>query len=418
VRAAWDVVTGMRRRGRVVDGRQDRAGGSVVVVGDPVVDEDPGWGIARDGGPPLRWRLFGAAWLVYLLSPASEIADRRSGGLAALGYVLLAVFAVLYAPMVFHGTRFRYPSFGSWTPFVLFVLGCCVLPIAGESGFATFVFVAASSVAMLPRKPALVFVAFLIALAAALPEIVPGWDDDGGAQAGQIVLSAAIIIGMVSLIKSNRALAQARTDLARLAVLEERQRVGRDIHDVLGHSLTVITMKAALARRVTTTDPGRAMVEMAEVEQIARRAVGDIKRTVSGNREVSLVAELSGARIALAAAGTDADLPLAGAVEQVRPELRELFGWVVREGVTNVLRHSGATRCAVHLGPDSVEVCDDGAGRTASSVPGNGLRGLTERAAAVGALLETACLPEGFRLRVFVPDPARGREPLVSGGQS
>ena len=207
---------------------------------------------------------------------------------------------------------------------------------------------------------------------------------------------------MGRLIRVNGELEKARDEITTLAVAEERNRLGRDLHDILGHSLTTITVKAGLARRVleSSGDFQRAQDEIREVEELARQALGDVRATVSGYRQVSLSTEVVGAREALRAAGVEPDLP--HAVDNVRPELQEVFGYVVREGVTNVLRHSRATRCEVRLGDTWLEMRDDGrgAGDTAS---GNGLTGLAERLREVGGGLVAGPLPDGgYLLRAEV----------------
>jgi two-component system sensor histidine kinase DesK len=185
-------------------------------------------------------------------------------------------------------------------------------------------------------------------------------------------------------------LALARDEIRTLAVAEERTRVARDLHDVLGHSLTTITVKAGLARRIleSSGDVQRALAEVHDVERLTRLALTEIRATVSGYRQVSLPAEIAGARAALVAAGIDADLPQA--VDDVPGELQEPFGYVLREGVTNVIRHSGASRVEIRLGQSWIEVADNGTG---SSIPdshdGNGLRGLRERLARVDGRLTT-----------------------------
>jgi two-component system sensor histidine kinase DesK len=140
--------------------------------------------------------------------------------------------------------------------------------------------------------------------------------------------------------------------------------------------------------------------EVTDVEALARAALADVRATAAGTRQVSLPGELAAARQALEAAGIVADLPVA--TEEVPAGSRELFAWVVREGVTNVVRHSGAGWCGVLLAPTSVEVRDDGRGPgSASGSTGSGLAGLSARATAAGGRLEVGSAPEGgFLLRV------------------
>ena len=145
-----------------------------------------------------------------------------------------------------------------------------------------------------------------------------------------------------------RQLRSAQDELAGLAVAEERNRVARDMHDILGHSLTVIAVKAELAGRLITVAPERAAAEVAELEDLARGALADVRATVSGYRGVNISSELASARSALEAAGIEPQLP--GAADEVPAKSRELFGWVLREAVTNVVRHS--RRVALHRHPE------------------------------------------------------------------
>jgi len=174
------------------------------------------------------------------------------------------------------------------------------------------------------------------------------------------------------------------------------------VHDILGHSLTVITVKSELVGRLLEdTGHDRARREVAELEQLARSALADVRSTVAGTREVSLAGELAAARRALDAAGIDADLP--GSVELAPPAHRELFAWALREGVTNVVRHSAARRCVVTLDGRALEVCDDGRGVGVAGGGGTGLHGLRARAEATGATLHCGPTRPGFLLRVEVP---------------
>jgi two-component system sensor histidine kinase DesK len=174
----------------------------------------------------------------------------------------------------------------------------------------------------------------------------------------------------------------------------------RDLHDILGHSLTVITVKAELAGRLLAADETRAAAEIADIERLAREALTDVRATIAGHREVSLAPELANARGALISANIDAEVP--NAVDDVPAANRELFGWAVREGVTNVLRHSKASRCIIQLTSTSVAIHDDGVGADPSDTEGNGLRGLRERVGGASGSILTGTSPQlgGFFLQV------------------
>ena len=228
------------------------------------------------------------------------------------------------------------------------------------------------------------------------------------------------LFALARLGRANQELQAARRELADLAVAEERTRIARDLHDTLGHSLSVIALKSELARRVLPDDPERAAAEIGDVERVAREALASVRDTVSGYRQPTLAMELAGAREALTAAGIDGDVE--PAPEGLPREVDAVLGWAVREGVTNVLRHSDAARARIRVIVDdrvrAVEVEDDGqgvAGAPLGAAPngaraGTGLDGLRERAATVGGSLEAGPRADGgFRLRVSVPvAPAGG----------
>jgi len=167
-----------------------------------------------------------------------------------------------------------------------------------------------------------------------------------------------------------------------------------------GHSLTTITVKSGLASRIDQADHARAIQEITEVEALARQSLTEVRAAVASYRQVTLAGELASGRQLLRAAGITADLP--HAVDDVSPAYQELFGWVVREGLTNVVRHSRARTCSIRLSPSSIEITDDGVGGTAPA--GNGLTGLRERvAAARGSIDAGPAYPAGWRLRVALP---------------
>lgn len=196
----------------------------------------------------------------------------------------------------------------------------------------------------------------------------------------------------------------ARAQVRRMAVNQERERVARDLHDVLGHSLSTMTVKLSLTRRIleSATDPAPALAEIRDLETLSRQTLSDVRATVSDYRAVSLANEIAGAGVALRAAGVLAELP--AAADDVRSELQGVFGYVVREAVTNVLRHSNARACRVRLGLDWVEVIDDGA-VSGPVDSGHGLTGLAERLASVSGTLEYGESPGGG-FRVIARGPA------------
>ena len=174
----------------------------------------------------------------------------------------------------------------------------------------------------------------------------------------------AAMVAMGEIMRTNRELVEARAEVARLAVADERERFARDLHDLLGHSLSVIALKAQLARKRLPDDPETAAADVADIETVTRDALREVRQTVSGYHRPALDAELEGARTALDAAGIDATIDRPQVA--LPPDVEAVLAWTVREAATNVIRHSGARHSAIRLvpalGEATVEVVDDGDG--------------------------------------------------------
>jgi two-component system, NarL family, sensor histidine kinase DesK len=241
--------------------------------------------------------------------------------------------------------------------------------------------------------------------------------------------TAAIGLWATAFVRQVAAVAElrsAREELARLAVSEERLRFARDLHDLLGHSLSLITLKSELAGRLLPTEPEKAATEVHDIEGVARQALREVREAVAGYRHPTLDEELAAAREMLEAAGITCRIDneagvLPNAVDAV-------LAWAVREGTTNVIRHSRAGHCRIILARDDeetyAEITDDGQGyqKESGEDSGSGLSGLTERVATFAGRVETGSLPDGgFRLRVGLPtrsDEERPAwpEPKADGG--
>jgi two-component system sensor histidine kinase DesK len=168
-------------------------------------------------------------------------------------------------------------------------------------------------------------------------------------------------------------LKETRAELARAAVAEERLRISRDLHDLLGHSLSLITLKAELAGRVIGTDPGRAAREIAELETVARQSLTEVRQAVTSYRQPTLAAELVTSRRMLAAAGTECRIRVPNAYS-LPPAVDALLAWAVREGATNIVRHAAAKHAeiVIELTGTTASAClsDDGPGPGRGSIPG------------------------------------------------
>jgi two-component system, NarL family, sensor histidine kinase DesK len=344
--------------------------------------------------------------LVYLIYVVISVEQNSHGAAAVTGYVLLAVFAAcwLVTPFVLSKDTSG-PRFWAWYA-LLAALTAAEVPFARAAGFALCVYLTMLIVARLGVRSA-PFVAAMSVAALLVPVAIGSWHVSLGKSFGDITPVALPVVALamaatLQVIRANEALAETRAELARVAAENERIRIARDLHDLLGHSLTTITVKAGLARRLGPTDPAGAVDQIGEVEELCRRVLSEVRAAVSGYREVTLASELARGRELLRVSGITADLPTA--TEVADPAHQELFGWAVREGLTNVIRHSRARSCSVRVSASSVEIIDDGQGSPALS--GNGLRGLRERAAAAGGGVEAGpTQPSGWRLRVWVPAP-------------
>jgi two-component system sensor histidine kinase DesK len=371
---------------------------------------EPGGWTYRDGRPGRAGILFAAVWLVFLASTLHQawtVAWSENNRLSGwTGLVATVAFAAAYL-FAFYWLRNRMRA-GRGRPeplqtvvilggLIALILVMCVS--IGQEGTAGVVFVAVVSVLCLRTRYALVFVVALAVVVEVTGHTIPGWTDPASLTFA-VCTAAFAMWGVLHLMMRNVDLLRAKEENAVLAVAEERGRFARDLHDILGHSLTVITVKAELANRLLDVDTERARTELADLERLSRDALADVRRAVEGYRDLSLPGELARARVALQAADIDAHLP--NSADDVPTHLRELFAWTVREGVTNVIRHSRATSCTVRLTPAGVEVADDGQGPAAdANGQGHGLAGLRERATAANAVLVTRTLqPRGFLLRV------------------
>lgn len=345
---------------------------------------------------PWMWRVVAIGFLSFLAVAGAE--EVRSGdplGLKVLVLALMSVYGGVYLnalPSEVAGYR------GARTVAVLAVLGVVLVALLGPDSIGLLMYALVSAATMLPPSRAIPVVWGTCAAMLLYTGIVgdgPHW-----AEVSVYGGIALMLVVLMSLRTAVFALREANDEVARLAVADERARLARDLHDVLGHSLTTITVKAALARRLMEAgETDRATAEITDVEVLTRLTLADVRSTVSAQRRASLPAELAGTRAVLTAAGIEAVLPQA--TDDVAEPYREAFAHVLREAVTNVVRHSGARRCEVRLGPSWVEVRDDGTGPGEGCAPGTGIDGLRERLEPLGVTVHAGPAPGGgFLLRV------------------
>ncbi|WP_371783700.1 sensor histidine kinase [Streptosporangium subroseum] len=217
------------------------------------------------------------------------------------------------------------------------------------------------------------------------------------------LVTGLVVYGLGTLARLVKELQTARERLASAAVVQERLRTARDLHDLLGHSLAAILLKCELARRLADRDPDRARAELADVVEMAGRAVADMRGVSGDGREMSLEVEAESARSVLAAAGIEVELDLSH--DRLPPQAATVLSAVLREAVTNVLRHSSARRCVIRTTSEGLSVANDGVS-AARKKPGSGIGNLTTRLAALDGGLTIRTDGGWFELRAVL-DPAR-----------
>jgi two-component system, NarL family, sensor histidine kinase DesK len=348
-------------------------------------------------------------WAGFVLFPLVDaIATSGSTGHRAVTLALAAVFVAGYVYMIV-SFRLRRPDRLMAPVMAVMLVTASVLTVGFQQNWGYLFSYCAACGSLLPRdRDTGVAVVLSTVLAVVMPLL-------GGANGGTALglgASAAgvgfIMILVRDLRQSNDELRMARSEIARLAVAEERERFARDLHDLLGHSLSVIAIKAELARRVLPTDPERSGAEVADIESVARSALNEVREAAAGYRRPTLDGELEGARVALTAAGVECKIDRDR--DEVDPETEAVLAWAVREGATNVIRHSTAHLCVLRItsAPDStaVEVVDDGSAATLESqaASGHGLAGLRERVTALRGTMAAGPLASGgYRLSVVLP---------------
>ena len=371
--------------------------------GMPNPSVDPGWPIVRpadlDSGPTWAgvrrslasrgarsWYLGGGISLIWLISAGQAVVQTSaSTASAGLGIAILVVYGAAF--LAGGPVEWALPASGRVLVSAgLFALSLLLIPWLGWQVNAVWTYVGVAwGMAAMPWRTTWPGLLGLSLLALVCETVARGGFTDTVLWTPAIILSISLMMAAFAQTQATTAQLRAtQRHVEALAAERERGRVARDLHDILGHSLTVIAAKSELGERLVDLDPARAKSEMADVAGLARGALADVRATVAGFRGVSVGGELAAVRVALDAADIALDAPVSA--DAVSPQHRELAGWVLREGVTNVIRHARATRCRVRLGSASVAIDDDGVGPAAGS-GGSGLAGLRERVDAVGGTL-------------------------------
>ncbi|QMU75182.1 sensor histidine kinase [Streptacidiphilus sp. PB12-B1b] len=396
-------------------------------------------GALRMGQPPENHRqrvvklCWMSLWMVYLAYPIGDlVGTRHPAPVLVAGWTLLAVFLGLYATLVL-----RRQALGQNTPWNpvnlgtlggMFAVATAACYLLGSNWLTLFSYTAiATGVALLPQYalPGVAAVTgFLIVVGATCP--APSVYATASA-ALSAFLGGAAMSGLQRMIRTMQELREARAAVAALAASDERLRMARDLHDLLGHSLSLITLKSELTSRFLDQERYQdARAQVADIERVSRQSLVDVREAIGGYRRPKLAVEIAAVRSALTAAdiAVDADPAVADGHPGLGPDEEGALGWALRESVTNIIRHSGARNCTIRIAEFLVddgsrslrlEVLDDGVG-VRRAEPGNGLNGLVERLALAGGALEAGPGPRGRGFRVRASVPLRAPAAAPAGG--
>ena len=389
----------------------------------------------------LRWLVW-VVWLPFLVAPIAALFQSSPSPLrvvvilgGALFFVVIYVWtAWQLARMVATGTLSAATSRGirrwfPWPSIVIMTVLCLALVRGDASGWGEMFYYISACVGSV--LPILVAVAGIIGLDLLIFSGIwwDGLDWSFAAQvAGLVTIIGVVLMSTIRSTVTGRELRAAREEIVYLAVAAERLRIARDLHDLLGRSLSLIALKSELARRLVISSPERAAGEIGDIEHAARQALQEVREAVTGYRQPTLASELHDAQGLLGAAGIAYTYDLDESLISALPAPVEVvLSWAVREGVTNIIRHSRARRCSIRVAEQQqeiqVEMTDEGplavpeqSADTTVGTSGNGLRGLSERVEALGGRCEAGPSGGGFRLAVAIPmEPSKGEGALGNG---
>jgi two-component system sensor histidine kinase DesK len=391
--------------------------------------------MAGDRSPYLFWLLW-IVWLPFLVLPLWD-SIRAHPPLPRLAIIIsaTALFAALYLWGSWRIAQERLsPSPQSphaatvwWLNTAALIVLSVLLALlgAGNAWLSPFIFTTAYVAGRFPTGRALPVVIALTLLTALVGRFIDPNSFDFMQSVLNVAIAGAVTLSMIRTLRTGQELRAARAEIARLAVTTERLRIARDLHDLLGHNLSLIALKSELARRLVNSTPERAAAEIADIENVARKTLQEVREALAAYRQPTLSNELEGAQEILAAAGVAYHYEGAESIAgKLPPAVEAALAWTLREGITNIIRHSRAQECTIRISRDggmaSIQITDDGMRPPAPHAQppqsvssgeggGSGLRGLAERVQALGGQFEAGPLQgAGFRLSVSVPLVPRG----------
>ena len=345
----------------------------------------------RRVGSGSPWERYGwlmaVLWLVFLAYPLMALLRSEAPqGWVITGWVALVAFIVIYVAGFIHGMSFggggltTPPRPTQWAAFAaLIVCAALAVPSVGGTALSFLPFIMSFASYGLNRLAHWTTMTACIAITAAVVFLTPL----GAAYLS--ILAIIALLGVVNTVSTSLIIRSAQAEKLglELATSAGREAVARDVHDLVGHSLTVVSLKAQLVRRLIDSDPERAKAELADIESLTSEAIAGVRATVAGVRGAALIEQLNSCRDALRAA--DVNLRVEGEAAALSPAQSLTASWILREATTNVLRHAGAETVTVRIAPGRFAVTDDGAGFTGNE--GSGVRGMRERATTGGAEL-------------------------------
>jgi len=373
------------------------------------------FGLFGAHGDPRTRLLCTASALVFLAFPLSDLlSGRHSPSSEVAAAAGLIGFAALYLRLFWILPSIASARRGEGVALLGAIAALAIaLSIAfGDEWLGLLVYLSVAVALAVPTRLALAGIAAVAATAVAIAGEV--------AVIVEVVTFGVLLVTVRRLMELVQELDAARGQVAALAVSEERLRLSRDLHDLLGHNLSLIALKSELARRLLARDPAAVEREVRDIESVARTSLQEARAAVRGLRSASLQVELDTATDALDAAGIDVVVRS----ERRPPDgLEAPLAFAVREATTNVIRHSRARHCEIAVRRTAeaaeVEIRDDGIGPPSPETEGSGLRGLGERLAMVGGTLDAGPAPSGgFRVLARVPlrqrDAAAARTEAVA----
>lgn len=343
----------------------------------------------RSVGSGAPWERFGwlmaVVWLVFLVYPLMALlrSDAAQGWIVT-GWVGLGAFIVVYVAGFMNGMSFggggltTPPKPIQWAAFAgLIACAALVVPSVGGAALGFLPFIMSFASYGLTRLAHWTTMAACVTLTAVMLFFTPQGMDN------LTIFAIVLLLGVVNTVSTSLIIRSAEAEQLglELATSEAREAVARDVHDLVGHSLTVVSLKAQLVRRLVDSDPEGAKAELADIESLTTEAIAGVRATVAGVRSAALVEQLASCRDALQSA--DVVMLVDGDAAALSPAQSLTASWILREATTNVLRHAEARTVTVRIAPGNLAVIDDGAGYGGDE--GNGVRGMRERATMSGA---------------------------------